>query len=293
MPFMTSIASNGLTATIDSQGAQLMSLTRDGGECLWQGDERWWPRRAPVLFPIVGSLRDDRASSSQGEVSLGRHGLARNREFELVSSGEASARFRLCSDARTRESYPYDFRLELSYSLADGALTQTFEVTNTGDVPLPFVLGGHPAFNVPQPQGGDDFDSYRLEFAREWTYASPRIDPSSGLLDFEDRLPLLDGSNVLRLTHRTFDVDTLVFQDVPERFVRLVGDGGHGVEVSFEGFDYLGVWSAAGDAPFVALEPWTGCATALDEDDVFEHKRGMTLLSPGQPLERSFCVRPF
>ncbi|MCC6097798.1 MAG: aldose 1-epimerase family protein [Olsenella sp.] len=293
MPFMTSIASNGLTATIDSQGAQLMSLTRDGGECLWQGDERWWPRRAPVLFPIVGSLRDDRASSSQGEVSLGRHGLARNREFELVSSGEASARFRLCSDARTRESYPYDFRLELSYSLADGALTQTFEVTNTGDVPLPFVLGGHPAFNVPQPQGGDDFDSYRLEFAREWTYASPRIDPSSGLLDFEDRLPLLDGSNVLRLTHRTFDVDTLVFQDVPERFVRLVGDGGHGVEVAFEGFDYLGVWSAAGDAPFVALEPWTGCATALDEDDVFEHKRGMTLLSPCQALERSFCVRPF
>lgn len=87
-------------------------------------------------------------------------------------------------------------------------------------------------------------------------------------------------------------MDTLVFEDVPGRSVRLVGPAGHGMQVDFDGFDYLGVWSAANDAPFVALEPWTGCATATDEDDEFEHKRGMTTLSPGEKRAWSFSLMP-
>lgn len=42
------------------------------------------------------------------------------------------------------------------------------------------------------------------------------------------------------------------------------------------------VWSAVGNAPFVALEPWTGLASCSDEDGIFEHKRGMTVLAPNE-----------
>lgn len=288
-----SCEAGGLAFTVDSKGAQLMSLRKDGREYLWQGDPAWWPRRAPVLFPIVGNIRDDRAHSQRGEVRLGRHGLARNCEFDVLDCADAALSLRLRSSATTRESFPYDFELDMTYAAADGRLTQTFAVTNVGNADLPFVLGGHPAFNVPVAAGeGESFSDYRLEFSQPWTYARRRIDTSTGLLDFQDRFQLLEDDDTLALTHRLFDVDTLVFEDVPGRSVRLVGPAGHGMQVDFDGFDYLGVWSAANDAPFVALEPWTGCATATDEDDEFEHKRGMTTLSPGEKRAWSFSLMP-
>ncbi|MBP3884973.1 MAG: aldose 1-epimerase family protein [Olsenella sp.] len=294
MSELTTIESGGVSITVDAKGAQLMSLSTERGEYLWQGDERWWPRRAPVLFPIVGNLRGDAATSAEGDVRLGRHGLARNHVFDLIDLSDSSLTYRLASNEVTLGQFPYYFQLEMTYSISDGAVRQTFLVTNTGDVDLPYVVGGHPAFNVPAPgAGGEDFAQYRLEFATPWTYGSPRINTETGLLDFSDRIALLDDSSSLGLSHALFDVDTLVFEDVPERSVRLVGPQGHGMQVDFEGFDYLGVWSAANDAPFVALEPWTGCATATDEDDVFEHKRGISTLSPGGRREHAFEMRPF
>ena len=287
------IANGSLSAEVSPHGAELQSIRLAGNEFLWQGDAAWWPRRSPVLFPIVGSLRDDNALSAAGKVSLKRHGLARTLDHAVISSCEAGVRFELDSTEETRRLYPYDFRLNVSYTIHAGMLEERFGVTNTGTVALPYVVGGHPAFNVPTPRSENDFSSYRLEFSRPWTYATPRIDTKTGLLDFSDRLPLLDDSDTLALTHALFSVDTLVFEDVPGRTVTLLSDVGHGVEVSFDSFPYLGVWSAAHDAPFVALEPWTGCATATDEDDVFEHKRGMSSLAPGETASHAFTIRPF
>ncbi|MDO4536669.1 MAG: aldose 1-epimerase family protein [Coriobacteriales bacterium] len=293
MSEIITIQNGSLEASIDTAGAQLMSLKKDGGEYLWQRDPQWWPRCAPVLFPIVGNIRDDRADSAQGEIRFGRHGLARNYEFVVTDKSEDSVTLTLCSSEKTREAFPYDFKLDMTYALADGALEQRFTVTNTGDVVLPFVVGGHPAFNVPAPGCADeDFADYKLVFAKPWTYASPTINTTTGLIDFQTRFSLVEDSDTLPLTHRLFDVDTLIFEDVPERTVCMVGPSGHGMKVDFEGFDYLGVWSAANDAPFVALEPWRGTATGTDEDDVFEHKRGMDLLEAGDVAEYAFFMTP-
>ena len=293
MSEIITIRGGDVTASIDTQGAQLVSLAKGGNEYLWQRDPKWWPRSAPVLFPIVGNIRDDRATSDQGEIRFGRHGLARNYEFAVTEQLESSVTLTLESTDDTRAAFPFDFRLDMTYAIADGALEQRFTVTNTGSVPLPFVVGGHPAFNVPAPgTEGEDFSDYALKFKRPWTYASPTISTDTGLIDFQTRFALLEDSDTLPLTHRLFDVDTLIFEDVPERSVKMVGPSGHGIEVDFEGFDYLGVWSAANDAPFVAIEPWRGTATGTDEDDVFEHKRGMDLLEAGGVAEYAFFMRP-
>jgi galactose mutarotase-like enzyme len=293
MSEIITIARDGIEASVDTAGAQLMSLKKDGGEYLWQRDATWWPRCAPVLFPIVGNIRDDRADSAQGEIRFGRHGLARNYEFTVTEALEDSVTLTLESNDSTRAAFPYDFRLDMTYAIADGALEQRFTVTNTGSHVLPFVVGGHPAFNVPAPHTtGEDFSDYCLKFSEPWTYASPTISTETGLIDYQTRFTLLDDSDTLPLTHRLFDVDTLIFEDVPGRTVSMVGPSGHGMRVDFEGFDYLGVWSAANDAPFVALEPWRGTATGTDEDDVFEHKRGMDLLEPEGVAEYAFFMRP-
>lgn len=295
MATLTTISDGSLTATVDSAGAQLMSLTLDGGEYLWQGDERFWARRAPVLFPIVGCLRGDHATSAQGEVQLKRHGIARLYEHAIVGQTPSSVTFELCSTAETRAAYPFDFRLNMTYAVTDGTLSQTFAVTNTGDVDLPFTLGGHPAFNVPVPGGEDEgFDDYELVFPTPWTARVPAID-EQGLHDFSHERELFRDADRLRLSHELIaELLTVVFVEVPGRSVTLLGTkSGHGVELAFDGFDYLGVWTATDDAPFVAIEPWVGCATAYDESDVFEQKRGTITLEPGRSCERTFSMRPF
>ena len=295
MSDLTLIEKDGLSATIDSAGAQLMSLKANGAEYLWQGDEKFWPRRAPVLFPIVGCLRNDAAMSAQGPVSLKRHGIARNYDHAVVARDAASVTYELVSNEQTRAAYPYDFKLNMTYAIEGGALSQTFEVTNTGDVDLPFTLGGHPAFNVPAPGAdGEAFEDYELQFTEAWTAVTPAID-EAGLQDFSDKTTLFENDDKLALSHELFDrLLTVVLCNVPGRSVKLVGKkSGHGVEVSFDGFEYLGVWTATNDSPFVAIEPWIGCATAYDESDVFEEKRGTVKLAPGESRSWTFSMRPF
>lgn len=294
MSTITTIANGRVSASIDSKGAQLMSLRLDEGEYLWQGDERFWPRRAPVLFPIVGCLRNDRATSSQGEVHLQRHGVARLYDHAIVEQTPSSVTYELTSTEETHAAYPFDFRLNMTYSVDGEKLEQTYEVTNTGSVDLPFTLGGHPAFNVPVPgEEGASFEDYELVFPEKWTAEVPTID-EKGLHDFSRMHELFRDSDRMRLSHELIDrLLTVVFVDVPGRDVKLVGPSGHGVEVSFDGFGYLGVWTASSEAPFVAIEPWVGCATAYDESDVFEEKRGTIALAPGQSCRRSFSMRPF
>ena len=298
MAELARITDGSLEAAIDPMGAQLMSLALNGTEYLWQGDPTHWARRAPVLFPIVGCLRHDHAVSAEGEVSLKRHGIARLYEHRVVAQDDASVTFELCSSVETRAAFPYDFRLNMTYALANGALSQTYQVTNTGSVDLPFTLGGHPAFNVPVPvpdaAAQEGFSDYELRFAEPWTARVPRID-ADGLHDFSQMTTLFDNADRLPLSHELIDrLLTLVFCEVPGRTVTLLGTrSGHGVQVDFDGFDYLGVWTSDSTAPFVAIEPWCGCATAYDESDVFEEKRGIITLAPGESCERTFTMRPF
>ena len=295
MSELVSISNGQISAAIDPMGAQLMSLKLGEGEYLWQGDERYWSRRAPVLFPIVGCLRNDHATSAQGEVSLKRHGIARLFEHAVVEKTKESVTFELRSTDETRAAYPFDFCLNMTYAIEGDRLVQTYAVTNIGEVSLPFTLGGHPAFNVPAPGAeGESFSDYELVFSRPWTAEVPTID-EAGLHDFAHMHCLFEQADRMQLTHELIArLLTVVFVEVPDRTVTLRGTkSAHGVELDFDGFDYLGVWTATEDAPFVAIEPWVGCATAYDESDVFEEKRGTITLAPGERCERSFSMRPF
>lgn len=299
MSEIISISNDSLTASIDTMGAQLMSLQKGESEYLWQGDSNWWPRRAPILFPIVGVLKDSKAESAEGTISLARHGLARLNQFEVVEQSTSSVTLQLKSTEETREAYPYDFELKLIFSVAGDTLTQTYEVTNPANVVLPFTLGAHPAFNIPIPGvEAASLDQYHLLFTRSWTSYGPSI-TDEGLCDYTTPQKLIVNSDTLPLSWELIDrKKTITLEDVPDRRITLAANveassEAHGIQMDFEGFDYLGIWSAAPGCPFVALEPWCGIADTVDCDGIFEHKPGIISLEPGQSIAKTLNIRVF
>ena len=299
MSEIISISNGSLTASIDTMGAQLMSLLKGESEYLWQGDANWWPRRAPILFPIVGVLKDGKAESAEGTVSLARHGLARLNQFEVVEKSDSSVTLQLKSTEETLKAYPYDFELKLIFSVDGDTLTQTYEVTNPGNVVLPFTLGAHPAFNIPIPGvEASSLDQYHLLFTRSWTSYGPSI-TDEGLCDYTTPQRLIVDSDTLPLSWELIDREkTITLEDVPDRRITLAANveassEAHGIQMDFEGFDYLGIWSAAPGCPFVALEPWCGIADTVDCDGIFEHKPGIISLEPGQSIAKTLSIKVF
>lgn len=286
------ISNKNLTAKIDSLGAQLISLKDAGGhEFLWVGDPKYWREHAPVLFPIVGALRENRTRIDGKWYEMTRHGFAKKMEFSLKEQEEGSLALCLESSDETRAVYPFDFTFTVTYTLSEEGITTRFTVNNTGSVPLPYAVGGHPGFNLPVDEDAE-FEDYTIQFPKNEYQACPAIDLETGLIDGEKKGFRLNGREI-PLQHSLFYQDALVFENLNSQTVRIVNKkSGKGIEMDFAGFPMLGVWSAVNDGPYVCLEPWTGCATLTTEGDEFLEKKGMVQLAPGRQAEHSFTVRP-
>ncbi len=291
---LTTIRNSTLTVTSDTHGAELHSLDAVNGiQYLWNGDPAYWHGRAPILFPFVGALRDDHASSAAGEIRLPRHGFARTSDWMVESSDDQSVTYLLTDSEATRAGYPYAFEARVTYTLGDHAVTTGLSVRNTGKDAMPFCIGGHTGFRVPLIEG-EAFDDYLVEFEQPETLDCPQVDLAKGLIIDGVRNRLMTNSNSFRLNHILFRGDALVFDRLKSRSVRLVSEkSGHGVRVDFAGMEYLAIWSPFKDCPFVCIEPWTGTATQESEDDVFEHKQGVRLLAEGEQADYAFTVTVF
>ena len=146
----------GRTARIDTKGAELVSYRdEDGLEYIWGGDPAYWAGRNPLLFPVVGNLRDGKVTIGGKEYAMERHGFARRQEFAVAEQGEDWARLELTDSPETLAMYPFPFRLAVEQRLTDGGFATAVTVTNTGTAPMPFCLGAHTGFRAGVPGEGD------------------------------------------------------------------------------------------------------------------------------------------
>lgn len=269
------------------EGAMLHSLVKDGVEYLWQGDKKYWGGQAPVCFPITGVLRDSKAVAFGKPCVMKRHGVARINPFEINEQGENFVSFVQNSNEETKKAFPFDYSLEIRYTVLKNSVTTRYTVKNTGKDRLPFVIGGHPAFNCPL-ESGENFEDYSVEFSGAVNQKCLRPDVETGLVDISKRYDVLDTPNKINLDHSLFDLDAMVFDNIKPKSA-VLSAGGRGVKIDYQDFDNLLVWSSSNGGNFVALEPWTGISTCSDEDSVFENKRGMTVLEPN--CEASFAFK--
>lgn len=279
-----------LTVKVSTTGGALTSIkNKDGLEYLWQGDPAYWSGQAPLLFPICGSIRDDRAViGDQKETRMPRHGIVRKREFNCEQQSMHSITMAIESDDEMLDQFPYAAKLAVTYTLEGHSIIQKFTVENHEEEELmPFFVGGHPGFNCPLVEG-DDYTDYYVEFEKEETCSVPQQLTETGLLDVQNRTEFLKGVKRLPLSFDLFAKDAITFDELQSRRVKLASDKhAHSVTIDFQDFPYMILWTTANQGPFLAMEPWLGLSTCTDEGDQFEEKRNVQLAEPGE--SKSYC----
>ncbi|MCM1115348.1 MAG: aldose 1-epimerase family protein [Clostridium sp.] len=284
------INSENCSAVLSLEGAQLNSLVKEDIEYLWQGDADYWAGQAPVCFPICGVLIDGKAVAFGKECNMKRHGVARINPFEVYEQCKNSITFVQKSSDASKAQFPFDYELKIKYTINSDTVTNEYIIKNTGNEKLPFVIGGHPAFNCPLAEG-EAFEDYKLVFDKPVTKPCLRPDHHSGLVDVEKKYDVMAGGDTLHLKHSLFEEkDALIFENCEPDTVTMIGPKGRGIQLAFQDMNNLLVWSAVGNAPFVALEAWTGISNCSDEDNVLENKRGMTILDPDETISFKFKI---
>ena len=276
------LENDALAVRIWGKGAELQSVVCEGIERMWSGDPAVWGRRAPLLFPLIGRLRDGWYANGGERVDAPMHGFCRDRAFAAEQVSGTHARFETTSDEGTRAVFPFDFLLRVDFSLEGATIVKTHTVENAGEVPMPFELGGHEAYET-RLLPGERMADYYVRFEGADALGMFDMDEEGILALPKIEVPLEDGR--LTKTPEQLGIDTVVLENVPGgRVVLASAANPHEVEVEFPDFPYLGIWTKAGqaDARYLCLEPWSALPDALFSPRELAEKPGVRVLAPGE-----------
>lgn len=277
----TTISNSTFKASIKHAGAELFSLKSQNKEFIWEGNPDFWEKHSPVLFPIVGTLKNNTYTISGQEYQLPRHGFARDLEFQLINKTENSATFSLQSSTETLKKYPFEFELQLIYTLKENTLDIEYRIINKNETKMPFSIGAHPAIALP-----GNFENYSLKFEKEEVLQfsllkNDLVSDKTQILETEE--------NSVPLNYKLFENDALVFKTLESNSLTILENSKPYIKVDFEDFPSLGIWTKE-QAPFICIEPWFGYSdTPGNSGDLFE-KEGILILDVNQTFTSKFSI---
>ena len=273
-------------------GAELTSVQYNGKEMLFQGAQVidsngniYWKRQAPILFPIVGQLKNSQ-TQIEGEIyEMSQHGFARDMDFEEISKTENKHHYLLKYNEETLKKYPYKFELHVIYEIIGDTLTVTYKVKNIDDKTIYFGLGGHPAFNCDYSNG-----EYEIVFSENEDEIE-FLKLKNGLIDTEKAENILQ-DNKIYLKEYTFDNDAIIMKNIKSNKVVLQNHETNQkiLEFDFTGFPYLALWSKKG-APFVCIEPWQNTADRIDSTQIYKDKENIIELLKDKEYKCEFKIK--
>lgn len=137
----TTISNEFLTVTIDTHGAEVVSVKNSKGEeLIWQADPAIWDRHSPVLFPWAGRLANGELVHNGKHYSGGQHGFIRDLEHILKQNNGISAQLMFRADEETKTlRFPFDFEFTSVFTLDGHTLHHEVHVKNCGDENMPGV----------------------------------------------------------------------------------------------------------------------------------------------------------
>lgn len=256
MDMMHAISNEHLEVRISETGAEPHSIKLDGEERLWQADPAIWGKHAPVLFPFIARLRDGYYELDGKRFDIPTHGFCRTRPFACIEHEATRVVFATGYDEETLACYPFRFHLEIAYELDGNSLVKTHRITNLGEDPMPFEMGGHEAYSTSCFAGG-----WQLRFEGIESIEAYGMD-EKGTLYLPKWTVGLPGGLLMR-TPEDLGIDTIMVEEVPGSRVILEErapadpDARRSVTVEFADFPYLGIWTAAGkgETGYLCVEP--------------------------------------
>lgn len=285
---MITIQNNKLKATFSELGAELTSLINleTGKEIIWSGNTDFWGGQSPVLFPTVGALKNEQYIFEGKTYELPRHGFARRRVFDIRESSETEVIFELKSDEESLKIYPFEFSLEIKYTLVENKLTVSYQVKNLSENEMYFSLGAHPGFAI-DTKNGLNFNDYEIAFSNdEKLEIHPLID---NLISNETQAIELE-NKTFPLSYELFSKDALVTTTMKSKELILRNHKNTDkVIFTFSNFPYFGIW-AAKNADFVCLEPWQGIADLENHNQELTEKFGMLKLDKNEDWKANWAV---
>ena len=282
-----SIRNESFAAVIHNKGAELKRLVHKDSktDIIWQGSPDSWTGSAPILFPIVGRLKDGVYIWDGDQYAMNTHGLVRRATWETTEHTESAASFRIRSDATTRKSYPFDWELTARFTLTHEGIRVDYCVRNTDTKPMLFSIGSHPAFNI--PFAGGKLEDYKITFEHPETFKAYRI--TDELLS-QVSYPVASKENSIHLTQTLFNEDALIFKNIRSRRVHISNSANTAqITLRTGGAPDLGIWSKPG-APFVSIEPWFGFDDSPDVSGFLNEKPGILTLPCGKKFEAHYEI---
>lgn len=281
---MQTIKNNRISISVKDKGAELTSIKTLGSniEYMWQADQNYWGKYSPILFPVIGFMKDNEYIYNEKTYKMSKHGFARDMIFDLVEKTDKSLEYILKSNEQTLEMYPFEFELYVKYIIEHNTVKVLYKVINNEDKEMYFSIGAHPAFNCNINKG----DKY-IEFEKNETLKTHLINLDNGLIK-NDKKDILDNNNKLMLNYNLFNEDALVFDGLKSKSIIIRDNNVDKVKVCFNGFPYLALWSPP--APFICIEPWYGVADFVNTNKRLEEKVGIQKLEAYKAFECSYEI---
>ena len=280
------LQNNFLTVEIATFGAEIKSiLDNQYNEWMWNANPNFWGKTSPILFPIIGSLKNNTFIYKGENYTLSRHGFARDMEFESEQVSQTKAIFTLKANEKTLVNYPFYFELKVIYQLQNKQLSCKYEVTNIGNETMYFSIGGHPAFAL--GKDATDFENFYLEFNNDDVLN--RLKLVDGLISENKEIINLNNQQ-LPLHYDLFKEDAMVFRDLKSNAITIKNTKNENkLTLTFDDFTHFGIWTVQ-NAPFICLEPWFGMADSQNHNQHIEDKEGMIALAPQHVFAKSWKV---
>ena len=270
-----------LSANINSFGAELIDLVKEERNYIWTIDEQFWNKTSPLLFPIVGQLKNNSYTLNDKQYSLTRHGFARDYEFDFIEKTSSSVLFSLSQNDDTLKQYPFQFELQIKYELIQNKLIISYLVKNKSDSQMPFSLGAHPAIAV-----RDDIKNYSILFENDENLIRYKLE--NGLLSDEYE-KVETKNNTLLLNYSLFENDALIFKKLNSKSLIILENNKPYLKIDFGNFPNLGIWTK-NNAPFICIEPWFGYSDSNNTTGDLYAKEGMQILESNHEFTTSFTI---
>lgn len=284
---LAKLANDFFEICVSAHGAELHSVysKKLNKELLWQADEKVWGRHAPVLFPVVGKLKNDSYTFDRKSYSLPQHGFARDMEFKIVSTKSDSIIYELNATDETLKKYPFHFSLQIEYKLENEKLHCTYKVKNTGDIEMYFSIGSHPGFICPLIEG-EQLSDYTISFEKDETAKRNLLD--GGLFNgiHED---IIVNKKHIPLSKELFEKDAIVLKGLNSEALQLHSKN-YTLNFFWHNMPYFGIWAKKGNEEFICLEPWAGLADSTNVSGNIKEKEGIIALSPNKVFECGFGI---